>query len=98
VTVDEEGMCTARKPVLQTYASCCILLADGDGFDRIACPLLSAQVGDSIAGALHEWGAELIGNRALRARCRNAVDIAFAAARPDGAARRWELGGGDRGA
>lgn len=54
--------------------------------------LLSAQVGDAIAGLLHQWGAELISSRTLRARCQNAVDIGFAAARPDGASPRWNLG------
>ena len=52
---------------------------------------LAAHVGDAIAGALHQWGAGLIGNRALRARCRDAVDIAFAAGRPNQASPRWEL-------
>jgi AcrR family transcriptional regulator len=57
---------------------------------------LAAHVGDAIAGALHQWGAGLIGTRALRTRCRDAVDIAFAAARPAGANPRWELGSPDR--
>jgi AcrR family transcriptional regulator len=61
-------------------------IAPGTNIKRLA-----AHVGTAINGALHQWAAGMIGDRALRARCRDAVDVAFAAARPPGAPLHWEL-------
>jgi AcrR family transcriptional regulator len=54
---------------------------------------LAAHVGTAINGALHQWAAGVIGDRTLRARCADAIDIAFTAARRPDAPPSWELQG-----
>ena len=50
------------------------------GTGAIGPEALAEVVATACTGALHQWAGGLIGERRLRARCRLAVDVAFAAA------------------
>ncbi|WP_142281216.1 TetR/AcrR family transcriptional regulator [Mycobacterium palustre] len=53
---------------------------------------LGAMIFSGLVGIVHQWAAGLIGDRAMRRRARDLVDIAFAAGRPDNTSPAWELG------
>jgi AcrR family transcriptional regulator len=55
-------------------------LRDAGAGGAIAPEDLAEVVSTACTGALHQWAGGLIGERRLRARCRLAVDVAFAAA------------------
>ena len=55
---------------------------------------LGAMIFSGLVGIVHQWAAGLIGDRAMRRRARDLVDIAFAAGRPDNTSPTWDLGSG----
>jgi AcrR family transcriptional regulator len=63
------------------------------GFDRVHIGRLSALTAAGLVGACHQWAAGLIGDRQLRMRARDLVDLAFVAARAanDDPNARWGL-------
>jgi len=52
---------------------------------------LGAMIFSGLVGIVHQWAAGLIGDRAMRRRARDLVDIAFAAGRPDNTSPDWDL-------
>src|SRR5262245_41861183 len=55
---------------------------------------LGAMIFSGLVGIVHQWAAGLIGDRAMRRRAHDLVDIAFAAGRPDNTSPTWHLGSG----
>jgi hypothetical protein len=55
---------------------------------------LGAMIFSGLVGVVHQWAAGLIGDRAMRRRARDLVDIAFAACRPDNTSPDWDLDSG----
>ncbi|BDB44004.1 MULTISPECIES: TetR/AcrR family transcriptional regulator [Mycobacterium] len=55
---------------------------------------LGAMIFSGLVGIVHQWAAGLIGDRAMRRRARDLVDIAFAAGRPDHTSPSWDLSSG----
>lgn len=53
---------------------------------------LGAMIFSGLVGIVHQWAAGLIGDRAMRRRAHDLVDIAFAAGRPDHTSPAWDLG------
>lgn len=66
-------------------------IADGVDVRR-----LGAMIFSGLVGVVHQWAAGLIGERAMRRRARDFVDIAFAAGRPNKTSATWDLGAPSR--
>jgi AcrR family transcriptional regulator len=64
------------------HLTACLRAAGDQGVLRADLELtkLGEMIATACTGAAHQWSAGLVGDRALRARCDVAVDIAFAAA------------------
>jgi len=61
-------------------------IAPGIDLRRLASTIFSGLV-----GLVHQWAAALIDNQDLVSRAGDLVDVAFAAGRPGGEPRRWQL-------
>lgn len=66
--------------------------AQGRIADGVDVRRLGAMIFSGLVGIVHQWAAGLIGERAMRRRARDLVDIAFAAGRPDNTSPDWDLG------
>jgi AcrR family transcriptional regulator len=90
----DSGRVLERDPSRALVA--CLQQAADEG--RIAAGLdvrrLGAMIFSGLVGIVHQWAAGLIGDRAMRRRARDLVDIAFAAGRPDNTSPTWDLGSG----
>jgi len=88
----DSGRVLEREPSKALVA--CLQQAAEDG--RIAAGVdvrrLGAMIFSGLVGIVHQWAAGLIGDRAMRRRARDLVDIAFAAGRPDNTSPTWDLG------
>lgn len=90
----DSGRVLERDPSRALVA--CLQQAADEG--RIAAGLdvrrLGAMIFSGLVGIVHQWAAGLVGDRAMRRRARDLVDIAFAAGRPDNTSPTWDLGSG----
>jgi AcrR family transcriptional regulator len=76
----ESGRLLRRDPTPQLVACLRAAAEQGATRDDVDVARLAETVSLACGGAVHRWAAGLIGDRALRDRCRVSVDVAFAAA------------------
>jgi AcrR family transcriptional regulator len=90
----DSGRVLEREPSRALVACLQQAAEEGRIADGVDVRRLGAMIFSGLVGIVHQWAAGLIGERAMRRRARDLVDIAFAAGRPDNTSPTWDLGSG----
>jgi AcrR family transcriptional regulator len=88
----DSGRVLEREPSKALVACLQQAAEEGRIADGVDVRRLGAMIFSGLVGIVHQWAAGLIGDRAMRRRARDLVDIAFAAGRPDNTSPTWDLG------
>lgn len=89
---EDSGRVLEREPSHALIRSLKEAQTEGTIAEGVDVRRLGATIFSALVGIVHQWAAGLLTDRQMRARARDAVDVAFAAGRPDNSSPQWGLG------